>query len=506
MPSWLEALRMRNNFDPEAAYQQLKGEQNMPDYNVGMEATDMPDQSGPVMKGGGFDYGAPPTGMAAYQPEHTASDRFNDLIKNYPEDQKPSFLRTIAASLSAFGAGGPKAGQEVMDEPNVSALRDWKNQVGPAQQAANLERQENINSRNLAYQTEQTKLGQAKLDEKAKTDEERTRISSKNASTRRMLAENPNFKAMDTKGGNIQLYDSKTGDTIDTGVKSGELDEETSLKIKQRNAMEQIGERGDIESRHIVERGGVAEHLLGIPKAKAPGTGTGKAESPAQRRTRLYNNAQEALARHPDWAPYIDLEGAGTFSVKPPVGDAWVTRGKTPDTVRKQIIASIYGNEPETNQSAVSIYDDAGNEVDENGGIVEQPPTPPEPSQIFSDPHFGELGGVNSGYTPNPKYANSQRVKVIGPDGKQGDVPQEQLQQAIAKGYKPVDGGVSTPQSPVRSVQKPQGRLITHYDPKTQSWVRVPEVQAELADRQGLIPVDYDAPDAPVMNLLRGGL
>src|SRR5205814_6897351 len=87
-----------------------------------------------------------------YSPETGASDKLNQLISEYPTHDKPSIMRKIGASLAGVGYG-PKAGQDVLDEPFNEKLLDWKNKLQPTENAASLERYNNANERTMAYQT-----------------------------------------------------------------------------------------------------------------------------------------------------------------------------------------------------------------------------------------------------------------------------------------------------------------------------------------------------------------
>jgi hypothetical protein len=89
--------------------------------------------------------------MATPNLKTDVEDKFNELLAKYPQHTPASVGRTIVAALAGF-KGGPDASQKIIDEPFNQAVADWKNQAGPAYQAANLERQGNINERQIAAQ------------------------------------------------------------------------------------------------------------------------------------------------------------------------------------------------------------------------------------------------------------------------------------------------------------------------------------------------------------------
>lgn len=187
-----------------------------------------------------------------YSPEHAAADNYNNLISNYPTDQRPSFLRTLAAGLTAFGPGGMKAANDVIDEPNMTALADWKNQIGPAQHAAELERQNNVNERTLAYQTVSQQL-RAKADEMKNANNVRnTDIKAHRAAVYEFKVTHPNWKLVSPKGGNVIFVNPANPQetmtvTDDNGqpIPSGSLTESDKINLQHENKMEEIGAQGE---------------------------------------------------------------------------------------------------------------------------------------------------------------------------------------------------------------------------------------------------------------------
>ena len=181
-----------------------------------------------------------------YQPEHEASDRYNELVNNMPSRQGPSFLRTLAASLTAFGPGGMSKADEVIDQPNVNAITDWKNQLAPAQHSADLERQNNVNERTLAYQTVSQQL-RAKADEmKNNNNMVGNQIKAHRAAVYEFKVMHPNAKIVMPKGGNIIAIDPNTKETTtltdESGqpIPSGSMTENDKLHLQHDNAMDEI--------------------------------------------------------------------------------------------------------------------------------------------------------------------------------------------------------------------------------------------------------------------------
>ncbi len=175
-----------------------------------------------------------------YTPETQATDAYNALVQNKPEYERPSFLRTIAASLSAFGAGGPKAGDDVMNWHNDQNLNDWKNSLAPAQHAADLERQNNVNERTLAHQTVSDELRNRADIAKDKQATKANEIREHRAAIYEFKALHPTMKIIMPKGGNVTAVDPTTGESHDLGIPTGSLSETDKLNLTQEHKLEQI--------------------------------------------------------------------------------------------------------------------------------------------------------------------------------------------------------------------------------------------------------------------------
>lgn len=180
MPNFLDFLRMRNIYGPQVG-------NDLPSQG-GFTGTMEP--PGPLMGTGqnpwdNIDFGgggpiapqpmpqptpAPqPQGLPnledMYNPNTEATDRYNEMLKTYPtrEQYKPSALRRIGGALMAVASGfghkgggyqynpaGVQGGLNFLDEKFDKAQEDWKTQVLPLERAAQLERYENINKRQIA--------------------------------------------------------------------------------------------------------------------------------------------------------------------------------------------------------------------------------------------------------------------------------------------------------------------------------------------------------------------
>lgn len=291
-----------------------------------------------------------------YNPSHTAIDAFKDLESQYPERQNPSTLRKIGAAITGVGYG-PQAAMNLLEQPHQRDIEDWKNKMGPLQQGANLERQENVNSRTLAYQTIAAQLRQEALDNKEKLDDANLKIRQQRADVYEFKARNPDFK-IDFSGTTVKVANPQTGEIKDTGIPTGSMSDADKLALQHENRLDEIGATGN-EARKtegvkqdgresLAEKKGWTTanipdptdptRLIGVrinndtgevkrieldnkpvgPVAKVSGTGsTSKPELPTQTRVRMISKAREVANKNPDWAKYIKIQGNDFIITKP---------------------------------------------------------------------------------------------------------------------------------------------------------------------------------------------
>lgn len=365
-----------------------------------------------------------------YTPSNVASDRFNELATGMPAYEKPGLGRTIAAALSAFGPGGHKTGQEVMNFNNDRNMTDWKNQIGPAQQAATLERQTNVNERTLAYQQVSQELRARADADKAANNEKSAAIRQQRADIYEFKAKNPNMKLIIPKGGNIQAFDPSTGHTIDLKIPTGTLSETDKINLNQENALDrQDNAAGNTRKTEGIKQAG-REKLKGMPTPKREGSVTDKEESPAQTRTRYYNSAQTLTNTEPELAPFIRIEPGGRFTIEAPGGENFFGSQKGPTKEQyDKINKFIYGEDLKKTPSSADLVGGSNTNINPLVSAAAKSPTIPT-----------STSPVTPNSTPNslpPMKLNAQgRVRIIGPDGKKVTVPKEQLEEAMKQGYK----------------------------------------------------------------------
>jgi hypothetical protein len=287
-----------------------------------------------------------------YQPQTESTDRFNQMINQYPQEEKPSWLRRIGAMVVDYSKGS-RAGQEFFNEPYDRKITEWKNKIGPAQQSANLERYENVNQRTLAYNQIAAELREKAQIAKEKNDTRNAEIRQQRADIYEFKATHPNWKIMMPKGGNIVAINPMTGETHDTGIPTGSMTDLDKLTLGQENALERIGATGEQARETEGVRQAGRETLVGMRGEEArktretvPGGVGGRAIQPSQVRVDQANKARQIVNANPELAQWIKLGSGNEFTVVPPGKDFWgKPKGPTPEQY-SQINKFIYGDNP----------------------------------------------------------------------------------------------------------------------------------------------------------------
>ena len=349
-----------------------------------------------------------------YKPSTGASDRFDQMIAQYPQEDKPSWLRRIGAMLVDYTKGS-KQGQEFFHEPYNQKVEEWKNKIGPAQQSANLERYENVNQRTLAYQTIATELREKAQEAKERNDVANTQIRQHRADIYAFKAMHPNFKFIMPKGGNVMAMDPATGQSHDTGIPTGSLTELDKMNIGQDQALERIGETGaQARQTEGVRQEGRLEAIDArgeqARQTRATPVG-GKSELPTQYRVRVVNAAAQLKNSRPELAKFIKVGVPGSNDIeiaKPGQNFIGKPTGPTPDQY-SEIINAIYGpvSKPIT-------------PVSSHGSNFTPRSTTPSPTPTSTTP------------SPTSTTTKTIRVEVNGKTFRFQGTPQE----AIAAGYK----------------------------------------------------------------------
>jgi hypothetical protein len=348
-----------------------------------------------------------------YQPTSDAEQRFNQLVSEYPEAQKPGWLRVIGATLADMAR--PGTGMGVIEGNRARQLADWKNKVGPTQQEANLERYENTNKRTLAYQQISMELRDKAQEAREKNDTRNAEIRQQRADIYGFKAAHPNMKFVMTKGGNVTALDPATGEAHDTGIPTGSLTELDKMNLQQEMRLGQIGATG-AEARRTEETrqagretiaetrgwaianiedpnnpgktmavkinaitGEVAPVKLGeknvglVTKPSAAGGAGGKGELPTQTRIREFIAAREVMNSSPALSKWIHLgrPGSNDFTIDKPGRNYFGTPTGPSVSEYNTIVKQIYG------QPVPSHAPTGGPTGGGQKPLTEAPPAPP---------------------------------------------------------------------------------------------------------------------------------
>lgn len=289
-----------------------------------------------------------------YNPKTEATDRFNELARQYPQAKDPSWLRRIGAMVVDYTKGG-KAGQDFYERPHTRAVEDWKNQVSPAYQAASLERYENVNNRTVAYNQISAELREKAQQAKDKNDTRNAEIRQQRADIYAFKATHPNWKIMMPKGGNIIAINPQTGESQDTGIPTGSMTDLDRINLQGEQRLDQIAATGEQtrETEGVRQAGREAairargEETRKTRETVPGGSAAGKPLLPTQVKVDQYNKARQLMNSRPDLAKYIQVTGTNEFTIAKPGTNFWgKPSGPTPNEY-SEIINAIYGTIPQ---------------------------------------------------------------------------------------------------------------------------------------------------------------
>jgi len=278
-----------------------------------------------------------------FEPETRSTERFNRLLDEYPERNKPGIFRKLGAGIVGIGGGDKEEVDTALYGPYKRELEDWKTKAGPFGNAANLERQGNINERQLVYQTEQARtsgrradIAESEAERRAREGESRNAVAQARLQLDRFKAENPGSKILAPKGGTIKFVNPVTGVVKDTGINTGTMTDEDriNLEIEGRESVARIRESDDDPSNWVVVPqynaqglpiGSVRVHK-GSGEAIPVTIGAGSKKEPVitrgsatQAKVGRAGRAQQAINEHPEWSKFISIDpNSGEVKVKAP--------------------------------------------------------------------------------------------------------------------------------------------------------------------------------------------
>lgn len=381
MSNFLQMLRLKNLFDPNSMGQmdpmqmaqtpQL-GPQNMGPLPQPMNqpTPNMPPEYDPVARM-----------REMYTPETSASDRYNGMVDNFPQEVQPSGKRrvggAILGALTDLGTnlGGNRTGvkgSNVYDETTgknkyLEAVDKWKEQIGPAGTAAQLEKGNNASERQMASTTINQELAGRRDDARNTKNTADTKIREDRAAVYRYKTEHPGMK-FDFSGPTVLIADPLSGKVTSTGISTGSLSDADKLDLGQKNALSRI----DRQAGNAIDLEGVRQEnrldLVGARgtetrttnAAKPPTGSTGRPELPTQTKARQYNAAQQFATKNPDLAKFIKLGKGNEFRVSPPsAGGFFTSAGPTPEQHR-QITDAIFSGGITAPTTGIRVIDSNG--------------------------------------------------------------------------------------------------------------------------------------------------
>jgi len=295
-----------------------------------------------------------------YTPEHDFSDRLKGMIDTMP--QRPdhiSGLRKIGSALVGM-AQGPEAQERATFAPYYRQMADFNAKFGPTIKGAELERGNNVNERQMAYQFAQAT--NAARQQGTREDAEKRRLAKSEADIARdkkknelnaLRADDSNWTLKDDiASGHIFAVHPRLG-THDTGLLHGDMSDlekakwrrgdieagiQGRIKVKQtpdarandpndprnwqiKNLVDD--DNNIIGSIRINRANGKWEpippdaNIEGGPKpGESPRTSPGA--SATQDAKSFNNKVEQYKFRHPDQANYFEKDDDGNWKIKEP--------------------------------------------------------------------------------------------------------------------------------------------------------------------------------------------
>ena len=275
----------------------------------------------PPTFGGGMTNARPPINPAIVPStqdtpdfEHAATDKFNQLVNQYPQEGHIGVLRRIAAM--AAGLGGPSPAQDtILHGPHNAAVADWERQIKPAGEAANMERYANALRGTTAYRGGQLDIAKQKADTQDKNVDSQVQARANRGDYLRWQMTHPNHELkLDEKTGHMIGFNPKNLSEPPTDL--GEF------KMSQREFADMTFENNKILANIRAEN---AQNLKAAPsdKTNAPLAPSQDQILTEEAYNNYYNTKQpgyELMKRDPDTKKW-DVTGLNTPELTQGVAD-----------------------------------------------------------------------------------------------------------------------------------------------------------------------------------------
>lgn len=266
-----------------------------------------------------------------YTPETEMTDFNNKLVKSFPERKKPGIANKFAASMMGLSGKSVKDMDAVLQGGNDRRIEDWKTRTGPSYNAANLERQGNINERQLAGQIVTAEANDRRISETERknqaTEAENRRKNEAREGIDRQKVEISRAKAMGAKfhtAGENVIATFPDGKVVDTGIKTTNFSPFELENLRQDGRLELENQRSKNDRTEIIIRG---EQQRETNRVNPRNTDTPDADTPNEARVRRNNTFQQVWDSRPELRKFLKQPSSvnGNWSLGDPPSAGWLS-------------------------------------------------------------------------------------------------------------------------------------------------------------------------------------
>lgn len=185
-----------------------------------------------------------------YKPETEATNRFNELLGQFPVREEPGWGDKLVAGGLGLGnvrrniPGGFKVAEESLNAPFNRDLEEWKEKAGPYREAATLENQANNVERQVAANVAQSTVAQRKIESQERIAEEKARIAEIRARAYAYTQYLDKGYKFDFSGPEIIMTNADGSPPIRTGIETGKVDELTKIELNNAGRLAAAKEMG----------------------------------------------------------------------------------------------------------------------------------------------------------------------------------------------------------------------------------------------------------------------
>lgn len=404
-----------------------------------------------------------------YRPETAASDRFNQLLGEFPEREEPSWQRKLVAGGMALGntrrkqpMGGIETAEQVMYAPFEREKADWKEKAQPFYNAANLERQQNIQERQLLGQGLTAEVAQNKIAEQGRIADEKNRIANIRAAAYALKQQRYDIKVL----GDEVVGFGPNGERVSLGS-SGGMDKAEQIALEGKQDMEIAKQRAASSLANTQAAGGqvilidgrpfavnprVEGGLAGLPPGTATRLGTDTGDSPTDISKTRGNAFQQVYDNYPQYRKYISppTTANGTWQLVDPPTQGWSFKG-------------TWEKEMKDYNDLRRLLSGAPPPAQVNPAQVNPPPVSPQatsglgPTQVPAQVP-AEIPGATGQVSPNMQRGRSA-PSFMGPQQPQSIFPENAPNPMGNRGRRATD--IQLPaQAPPTEQQLPPGAII----------------------------------------------